>query len=164
GKPDRAVIGMDDDIVRSIQRFAVRLIGECGDRPVMLEANHARSLAGDLPSLEIERVAIGFVGRFAEVLRDVSAAIFEIAKLPVVRNIAPDQILALRIPGRSLRPQAASIEPLDGRIADLRLEALGVDDDDVWIGIALGRCVRAEVTCLAAATDTFDTLILMRGP
>src|ERR1700760_1747690 len=57
GKPDRAVVGMDDDIVGAIQRFAVGLFGKNRDRPVMFVANQTRSLAGNLPSLGIEGVA-----------------------------------------------------------------------------------------------------------
>src|ERR1700731_1063376 len=111
----------------------------------MLEANHARSLAGNLPALKIEGVAIGFVGRFAEIVGDISAAVLEITKLPVVRNVAPHEILALRIPGRSFGPEATGIEPLDGGVADLGLEALGIDDDDIRIGITLRRGAGPEI-------------------
>src|SRR5579862_46191 len=111
----------------------------------MLEANHARSLAGDLPALEIEGVAVGFVSRLAEIVGDISAAVFEITKLPVVRNVAPDQILSLCVPSRSFCPEAPGIEPFDGSVADLRLEAPGIDDDDIRIGIALRRGVGPEV-------------------
>src|ERR1700735_1066686 len=111
----------------------------------MLEANHPRSLAGNLPSLEVEGVAVGFVGGFAEIVGDVSSAILEIAKLPVVRNIAPDQVLSLRIPGRPFGPQAAGIESFDGGVANLCLEAFGIDHDDIRIRIALGCGVGPKV-------------------
>ena len=111
----------------------------------MFVANQPRSLAGNLPSLEIERVAIGFVGGLVELFGDV-AVIVEIEKLAVVRNIAPDEILSLRVLGWPLRPQTAGIEPLDRGVADFGLEALGVDHDDIRIRIALGFGVGAEVT------------------
>src|SRR5579859_102761 len=111
----------------------------------MLEANHACSLAGYLPALEIEGVAIGFVGRFAEIVGDISAAVLEISKLAIVRNVAPDEVLALRVPGRSLGPEATGMEPLDGSVADLGLETLGIDDDDIRIGITLRRGAGPEI-------------------
>src|SRR5579871_6805514 len=111
----------------------------------MLVTSHSRPLAGDLPPLEIEGVAVGFIGGFSELHGDESIFV-QIAKLPVVRNIAPYEILALRIPGRSFGPQAAGIKPLDGRVANLGPEAFAVDHDDVGVGITLGRRVGAEVT------------------
>ena len=112
--------------------------------PLMLEADQPGAFGGDLPAFEIEGVAVAFVGRLVELLGDV-AVIVEIAKLAVGGNVAPDQILALRVPGRSFGPQAAGIEPLDRGVADLGLEALVVDHDDVGVGIALRLGVAAEV-------------------
>jgi len=69
----------------------------------VFETDQPGSLAGDLPPFEIEGVAVGFVGRFVKLLRDV-AVIVEIAELTVGGNVAPYQILSLRVPGRSFGP------------------------------------------------------------
>src|SRR5579864_5578156 len=108
----------------------------------MLVANQTRPLAGNLPALEIEGVAVRFVGGLVELLGDM-AVIVEIEKLTVVWNIAPDEILALRIPGRPLGPQATRVKPPVRGVADFRLEALAIDHDDIRIGIALGFGVEA---------------------
>src|ERR1700722_11468398 len=144
GEPDRAVIGVHDDIVRTVELFAVGLLGQHGERAVMLIAHEPRPLAGNLPALEVEGVAIALVGRLVELLGNM-AVIVEIAKLAVGRNIAPYEILALCVPRRSLGPQTTGVEALDGGVADLGLEALGVDHDNIGIGIALGFGAAAEV-------------------
>src|ERR1700688_3988513 len=71
--------------------------------------------------------------------------IVEIAELPVGRNVAPDEILPLRVPGRPFSPQTARVKALDRGVADLGLEALGVDDEDIRVGIALRFGVGAEI-------------------
>ena len=70
----------------------------------MFETDQPGPLGGDLPALEIEGVAVAFVGWFAELLRDM-AVIVEVTKLTVVGNVAPDEILANRVPGRTFSPQ-----------------------------------------------------------
>jgi hypothetical protein len=59
-------------------------------------------LAGELSALEVERVAIGIVGRISE-YGDV-AIILRPSHLPVIGNVAPDEIAALRAPGRAFGP------------------------------------------------------------
>src|ERR1700681_2144785 len=71
--------------------------------------------------------------------------IVEIAELPVGRNVAPDEILPLRVPGRPFSPQTDRVKALDRGVADLGLEALGVDDEDIRVGIALRFGVGAEI-------------------
>src|ERR1700754_1624417 len=102
----------------------------------MLVAHQARPLGRDLPALEIEGRTVGLVRWLVELLGDV-AVVIEIAKLPVGGDVAPDEILSLRVPGRSLRPETASVKPFDRGVADLGLEALFVEHEDIGIGIAL---------------------------
>jgi hypothetical protein len=59
----------------------------------MFETDQPSSLRGDLPALEIEGVAVAFVGWFAELRRDM-AVIVEVTKLTVVGNVAPYEVLA----------------------------------------------------------------------
>src|ERR1700722_5431630 len=102
----------------------------------MFETDQASALCGDLPSLEIEGVAVAFVGGLVKLFGDV-AVVIEITQLTVSGNITPHQILALSVPGRALGPQTARVQTLDRCVADLGLEALGVDHDDIGVGIAL---------------------------
>ncbi|MGY3696981.1 hypothetical protein ACVIGA_007061 [Bradyrhizobium sp. USDA 3240] len=110
----------------------------------MLVTHQPRALGRDLSALEIEGRAVCLVRRLVELLGDV-AVIVEVAQLPVGRDVAPHQILALRVPGWTFSPEAAGVQPLDRGVADLGLEALVVDHDDIWIGIALRLRVAAEV-------------------
>src|ERR1700716_407289 len=103
GEPDRLVVGMNDHVVRSIERLAVGLLGEHGDRPIMFETDQPGALGSDLPAFEVEGVAVGFVGRFVKLFRDM-AVLVEIAELAVIGNVAPDEILTLGVPGRPLGP------------------------------------------------------------
>ncbi|MHC2761346.1 hypothetical protein ACVIU7_006436 [Bradyrhizobium liaoningense] len=135
---------MDHHVVRPVERLATRLLGQGRDRAVVLVADEAGALGAELATLGVERVAVGFVRRLVELLGDM-AVIVEIAKLPVGGDVAPDQILSLRIPRRPFRPKAARVEPLDRGVADLGLEALGVDDDDVGVWITLRLGIGAEV-------------------
>ena len=135
---------MNDHVIRSIERLAVGLLGEHRERAVMFEADQPGSLGADLPAFEIKGVAVGFVGRFAKLLRNV-AVIVEVTELAVGGNVAPHQILARGVPGRPFSPQTPRIQPLDDGIADLGLETLGVDDEDVRVGIALRFGSRAEI-------------------
>src|SRR5262249_60058768 len=59
-----ATVRMRDDIIRRVQLFAIIGIGEHGDGAVIFVAHHPASemLAGKLPTLEVERVAIAVVG------------------------------------------------------------------------------------------------------
>src|ERR1700736_4017439 len=59
GEPDRLVVGVNHDVVRSIELLSACLLGQYGDRPVMFEADEPGPLAGDLPPFEIEGVAVG---------------------------------------------------------------------------------------------------------
>ncbi len=144
GEPDRLVVGMHHDIVRSVELLAVGLLGEHRGRAVVLETHQLCALRRDLPAFGVECVAVAFVGRIAEAFGDV-AVVVEVAQLAIVRNVAPHQIASLCIPGRAFRPEAAGVEPLNRGVADLGLEALRIDHDDVGIGITLRFGVAAEV-------------------
>src|SRR5258705_10152335 len=90
------------------------------------------ALAGDLPPLAVEGVAVRVIGRRAE---DADMAVLlEPAHLPVIRNVAPDEIAAGAVIGRAFRPAEAGGDALDRGIADLVLEAL-VEHLDAVVGI-----------------------------
>src|SRR5207247_10949111 len=132
-------------IVGSVELLALPGVGENRDSAGLLVADDAAIavLEGDLPVLEIERVAVAVAGRLAE---DADVAVFvQPAELPVVRNIAPDEILSLRVPGRPFGPEAALEEPLDRRVADLVLLEAFVERDDVRVRVADRLGVRSVV-------------------
>ena len=146
GEPDRAVVRVHDRVVRRVELLALEFVGEHRHLAGVLVAHDPAGavLAGDLPALVVERVAVGVAGRIAEAPRDV-AVFLEPAQILVVRDVAPQQVAADRAPGRSLGPQRAGVQPLDRRVAELVLEAL-VEHDDVGVGVAHGLGARAEIT------------------
>src|SRR5262249_37885874 len=101
-------------------------------------------LARKLPALEIEAVAIAVVRRAAE---DADAAIvLEPAQLPIVGDVAPYQIAALRVPGWPFHPERAGPQPLDGGVGLAQPVEARIDGDDVGIR-EVGRrgTARAEI-------------------
>ena len=136
---------MHDGVVRGVEFLPLEALREHRHLAVVLVAHDlARAvLAGDLPALEIEGVAVRVAGRGAEAPRHV-AVLLEPAQVLVVGDVAPQEVAADAAPGRPFGPQGAGIEALDRRVAELRLEAL-VDDDDVRVGIALRRRARLEI-------------------
>jgi len=102
----------------------------------MLVSRHSSPsvLAGKLAPIEVECVAIAVTARVPE--RGDVPVLFEESQLPIVGNITPHQILALRAPGRSLRPFRPHVMPLDGGIEyTIFLKAL-VHRNDVRVGVA----------------------------
>jgi hypothetical protein len=90
-------------------------------------------LAGQLPSLVVERVAVAVSRRIAED-RDV-AVLFEPAHLDVVGDVAPDKVASDTIPCRTLGPQRPGMQPLDRRIADHITTEAVVERDDVRVRV-----------------------------
>ena len=137
---------MRHDVVRRVQALALIVVGDQRDGPVVLVAHHAAGevLARQLAALKIERVAVAVVRRHAED-RD-AAVVLEPAHLPVVGNVAPDEITSLPAPRRPLRPQRARPQPLDRRV-DLAKAVEGwIDREHVRIGeVHVGRRVRPEI-------------------
>jgi len=125
---------VDYDIVWRIERLAVELIGDRGDRAVGLEPHHTPHavLARNLPALVIERVPVAVV-RGAEG-GDV-AVLFRQPHLPVVRDVAPHQITSRTAPGAAFGPSRSRPQPLDGGIADLVFVEAFVERHDVGVGI-----------------------------
>src|SRR5215472_13070626 len=101
-------------------------------------------LAGDLPTLKIEGVAVAVVRRHAE---DADlTVVFEPAQLTIVRAVALYEIPPLGAPGRTLGPQRAGPQAFDRRVALDIIREQRIDDDDVGIeDINVGRSVGAEV-------------------
>src|SRR5207247_5082161 len=106
GEPDAAV-RMHDDVVGGVQPLALILVGDYGDGPGRLVPDDATAavLARELPALVVERVAVAVPGRVTED-RDV-AVLFNPAHLDVVGDVAPDQVPADSVPGRTFGPQRA---------------------------------------------------------
>ncbi|CAM5182420.1 hypothetical protein BTHI11S_01959 [Bosea thiooxidans] len=101
-------------------------------------------LAGELSALEVEAVSVAVAGRHAEDA-DIPV-ILDPAHLAVAGNIAPDEIAALRVPGRPFQPETAGPEPLDRRIGLGEVVEGRVHGDDVRIPEIGGwRAAAAEV-------------------
>ena len=137
GKPVAAVL-VTGDVVRRVQPLAVKRIGDHGNRTVVLVAHDptARMFTGQLAALVIECVAVAVARRLAE--HGDAAVVFDPAHLPVVGNVAPDQILALAVPRRPLAPHAACPQPLNRRVADAQRIERRIVRDDVGIRIRDG--------------------------
>ena len=109
----------------------------------MLPADHAAQemLGGDLAALEIEGVAVGVEG-LAAVFGDL-AGLPDVAILDVLGDVAEHDILALLAPGGAFRPFEAGLHPLDRAVADETVIGGGIQDQDIGIGIDVGRRVVA---------------------
>jgi hypothetical protein len=88
-------------------------------------------LAGNLSAFEIKRVAIAVAGGLAK-NADV-AVVVEPPKLPIVRNITPQEVTPDAVPCATFRPECASVQSLNWRVADLSEPR--VEDDNVRIRI-----------------------------
>ena len=104
-------------------------------RAVVLPAHDAavEILAGQLAALEVEGIAVGVVGRFAE--RGHPAVVPEVAVLHVAADIAEYEVLALARPGRPLGPLRAGPQPVEAGIARHQAAERRVDDEHVGVGI-----------------------------
>src|SRR5262249_8996403 len=99
--------------------------------------------ARDLTSLKIERVAVAVVRRIPEHAH--APVIVQPTELPVVGDVAPDQILPLAVPGRPFGPERAGPESHDRRVEREKAIERGGDDQAVWIRIRRGRPTGPEV-------------------
>src|SRR6266550_4842213 len=134
GEPDRAV-GMRHDVIRRVERLTVKGIRNHGHRAVMLPAHNAseKILAGELPALMVEGIAVRVVGRPAE-RRDPSV-LPDITVLNVAGYVAEDEILPLARPSRAFGPIGAGPHPADRRTPQPDTVEGGIDDDDIRVGI-----------------------------
>jgi hypothetical protein len=89
----------------------------------MFVTNQPGSFARDLPSLEIEGIAVALIGGLVKLLGDV-AVIVEITQLAVIGNVAPYEILTLSVPGRAFGPQTARYRRLMDVLPTLALKRL----------------------------------------
>ncbi len=124
---------MGDDVIGRVELLAAKIVGEHGRRAVVLVAHHPAGevLAGELAALKVERVAVGVVGRRAE--HGDATVVLRPSHLPIVGNVAPQQIAALRAPGRAFGPQQSGIEALDRRVGLGEVLERGIDRDDVGV-------------------------------
>src|SRR5205085_10593451 len=115
GEPVTAV-AVRGNVVRRIQPLAHVGFRDRGDRPVMFVSRDtaARVLARDLPSLEVECVAVAVV-RWIPKYGD-AAVIVNPSPLDAHRHVAPHEVLALTAPGRAFGPLAAGPEPVNGAV------------------------------------------------
>ena len=167
GEPDAAV-GMGHGVVGRVEPLALERVGDAPHRAVELVADHAppQMLAGDLPPLEVEGVAVAVVRRQAEDRH--AAVVLDPAQLPVVRDVAPDQVAALSVPGRPLGPERPGPQALDGRVRLRQAVERRVDRDDVGVPeIDVRRGVRSEIARRAGdragRRDRAHVLLAQRG-
>src|SRR5258706_1248930 len=98
---------MRSHVVWRVEALTHVRLGNGGNRAVVFIPGDAASsvLAGDLPSLEIERVAITVVRRITE--HGDSSVVVNPAALDAHGDVAPHQVLALATPCWPFRPHAA---------------------------------------------------------
>ena len=158
GEPDTAV-GMRDKIVWGVQALALKLVGDDRHGAVMFPPDDpaVEILGRKLPPLEVERIAVAVVGWVAKAAD--AASFPDIAVLDVGLDIAEHEILALVGPGRTLGPFKTGRDPSDGGNAEQILFKRGIGDDDVGIGIDLGRCISAPLFF-----DGLAVLLVRRTP
>jgi hypothetical protein len=132
-EPDAAV-RMRNDVVGRVEVLAVEVVSNDRDRAVELVTDDSprEMLAADLPALEVERIAVAVVRGHAEHAH--VTVVLQPSHLPVVGNVAPDEITALRIPGRPLRPQRTGPQSLDRRVGLAEAIEARIDGQDVGVG------------------------------
>src|SRR6516162_5224793 len=104
----------------------------------MLPAHDAavKVLAGELATLEIQRIAVGVVRRASE--RSDPAVLPDVAALRVAGHIAEHQVLALARPGWALRPLRPGPQPAHRTVARCELPERRINNDDVGVRIDRG--------------------------
>ena len=150
GEPDAAV-GVDDDVIGGIEGLALPAVRQHRHRAVMFVANHAAGvvLAGKQAALPIKRIAVGVVGGRVE---DADVAVLlEPAQVPIVGDIAENQVAPAAVPCGPFGPKQARVQPLDGCALDPVLVEPLVQGDDVRIGIMNG--VLAAPVALPGTAD-----------
>ena len=101
-------------------------------------------LAGDLPALIVKGVAVTVLRGKSKPARHM-IIFLQPAELLVVGDIAPHEIAANLIPGRTFRPECAAIEPLDRRVPELVLVEPLVQRDDIRVRVACRLRIRPKV-------------------
>jgi hypothetical protein len=133
------------DVVRRIESLALVRVGDDRDRAIVLVPNDApgQVLARELAALEVERVAVAVVRRHAEHLH--ASVVLEPPQLPIVRDVAPDEIAPLPAPRRAFRPERTRPQPLDRCVALPVAVEQRIDRDHVGIDVRARVCVRRPV-------------------
>ena len=92
-----AAVGFDDDVVGSVERVALKAVGNDGDASVMLQAGDSPAIvfAGDEAALEVTRQPVSAVGRLADERYALARLVFH---APVVVDVAEQQVAALGPP------------------------------------------------------------------
>src|SRR5690606_30508033 len=126
-------------VIRRVERLALPFARQYGGGAVVLVAHYPAIavLERDLPSLAVEGVAVAVARGLTE---DADMRIlFQPTKLHVRRDVAPDEIPADSVPGRTFDPAAAGVQALYCGIAQLVARKARLDLDDVCVGIAYRR-------------------------
>src|SRR6516165_9998884 len=101
-------------------------------------------LAANLPALEVERIAVAIVRRHAKNAH--VTVVLEPSQLPVVGNVAPDEVAALRVPGRPLRPKRPGPQSLDRRVRLAEAVEARINGEHVRVGeIDVRRSIWAKI-------------------
>ena len=140
---------MHHGIVGGVEGFAAVAVGEHGDLAVVLVAHHAAVavFAGNLAPGPVEGVAVAVAAGMTEGAH--VSVLFQPAQLDVVRDIAPEQITAYAVPGRSLGPKHVwiGIQPADGGVAEFVLGERRIEHEHIRLGIARGRFASPIAGC-----------------
>ena len=130
---------MHGAVIGGVEGLAVEFVGQHGDLAVEFVADDAARgvLEADLAALVVEGVAVAVVGVVAH---DGDVAVFrQVAQLGVVRDVAPDEVVAAAVPGGAFGPEHSGVQAADGGVPLNEFFKGRIECNDIGIGIALRR-------------------------
>ena len=108
-EPDGTIFRVYNDVVGSIEGFALPITGEnCGGAVVFVANDSTVAMfAGDLASLKVKGVTVAVSGRMTE--ESGPAIVFNPAKLHIVGNVGEEKIASNTVPCRTFRPEGLGV-------------------------------------------------------
>jgi hypothetical protein len=139
-EPDRS-IGSHHDIVRTVERLALEVVGDDADRSVVLGTADASGamLARDHSALSVKRVAVR-EPRGLAVHADIARGLVP-PQHAIVGDVAPHQVPAGRKVDRPFRPSAVAVQALDACVAATVCEAIVEDFESRWSCLCHDRII-----------------------
>src|SRR5208282_360820 len=137
GEPDCAV-GMNGEIVGSVELFALIAVHQNRDRAVRFGARYAAGVvfAGEQAALAVAKVAVAVIRRAAK--NGDFVGVFEPAEHAVVRNVAEEKVAAVAEPDGAFGPARSGVKTLDGGAVHSVFCETRVNHFDGGIGIGNG--------------------------
>src|SRR5690606_34481918 len=133
GEPD-GTVRLDHDVVRRVEAPALPMARQGRDAAVVLYARHppVAVLAGDEPSLRIDRVAVVAAARLHEHRHDAAGLV--VPHQAVVRNVRPEEVATRGEVGRPFGPAATGVKALHLRVGNDQLAEAGIEDGNLVHG------------------------------